>query len=402
MGIGKNNPATALDVNGVVTATGFAGSGAPLMFSTTDNQPLEFKVNSQRALRLEPNAAGAPNLIGGAVVNFVAPGVLGATIAGGGAANYAGLEFPNSVAANFGSIGGGTLNTIQENGGYSTIGGGYANIIQPNASYSTIGGGRQNTIRTNAYYATIGGGYYNIIQTDVSFSTIGGGYDNTIQPNATYSTIGGGNQNTILPDGDYGMIPGGYGNAATNLAFAAGLRAKARHTGAFVWADSTAADFASTASNQFNIRALGGTRIVSAVDGAGNPTAGVQLAPGATSWTVLSDRNAKKNFVPVDGVAVVRKLAAMPISAWNYKWEDDRGTPHIGPLAQDFKSAFYPGRDDTGITTLEFDGVALAAIQGLHQLAQEKDARIHRLEADLAELKTLVKQLVEQSKSGAQ
>ena len=126
------------------------------------------------------------------------------------------------------------------------------------------------------------------------------------------------------------------------------------------------------------------------------------MAPGATSWTVLSDRNAKKNFVPVDGVAVVRKLAAMPISAWNYKWEDDRGTPHIGPLAQDFKSAFYPGRDDTGITTLEFDGVALAAIQGLHQLAQEKDARIHRLEADLAELKTLVKQLVEQSKSGAQ
>ena len=28
-------------------------------------------------------------------------------------------------------------------------------------------------------------------------------------------------------------------------------------------------------------------------------------------------------------------------------------------MAQDFKHAFYPGRDDKGISTLEFDGVEL-------------------------------------------
>jgi TolA-binding protein len=41
-------------------------------------------------------------------------------------------------------------------------------------------------------------------------------------------------------------------------------------------------------------------------------------------------------------------------------------------VAQDFKPAFYPGRDDKSITTLEFDGVALAAIQGLNQKLEDQ------------------------------
>ncbi|HSU55625.1 MAG TPA: tail fiber domain-containing protein, partial [Candidatus Dormibacteraeota bacterium] len=59
----------------------------------------------------------------------------------------------------------------------------------------------------------------------------------------------------------YATIPGGRENAATSYAFAAGRRAKANHTGAFVWADSTDADFASTGNNQFLIRAAGGVGI---------------------------------------------------------------------------------------------------------------------------------------------
>ena len=39
---------------------------------------------------------------------------------------------------------------------------------------------------------------------------------------------------------------------------------------------------------------------------------------------------------------------------------------YSGAMAQDFKAAFYPGRDDKSISTLEFDGVELAAIQGLN------------------------------------
>ena len=108
---------------------------------------------------------------------------------------------------------------------------------------------------------------------------------------------------------------------------------------------------------------------------------------------VVSDRNAKKNFQSVDTVAVLEKLAAIPIERWNYQWEKDSDVPHLGPMAQDFKGAFYPGRDDKTISMLEFDGVALAAIQGLNQKLDEKDAEIQTLKQSVAELKQLVSQL---------
>ena len=41
------------------------------------------------------------------------------------------------------------------------------------------------------------------------------------------------------------------------------------------------------------------------------------------------------------------------------------------------------GDDDTRIATIDLDGVSLAAIQGLHHLSQEKDARITALEGRL-------------------
>jgi uncharacterized coiled-coil protein SlyX len=68
-------------------------------------------------------------------------------------------------------------------------------------------------------------------------------------------------------------------------------------------------------------------------------------------------------------------------------------------MAQDFKHAFYPGRDDTTISTLEFDGVELAAIQGLNQKLAEKESEIRQqadqiqtLRQEVDELKSLVRQ----------
>jgi hypothetical protein len=69
-------------------------------------------------------------------------------------------------------------------------------------------------------------------------------------------------------------------------------------------------------------------------------------------------------------------------------------------MAQDFKGAFYPGRDDKSISTLEFDGVELAAIQGLNQKIEKqkmdlnsRDARVSVLEKEILELKEAVKRL---------
>jgi len=73
----------------------------------------------------------------------------------------------------------------------------------------------------------------------------------------------------------------------------------------------------------------------------------------------------------------------------------------MGPMAQDFYAAFGLGGSDTTITTVDPDGVALAAIQGLNeklekqieqQAAQmkEKEARINSLEDRLATLEKLL------------
>jgi hypothetical protein len=127
-------------------------------------------------------------------------------------------------------------------------------------------------------------------------------------------------------------------------------------------------------------------RFVTAVDVNGNPTAGVSVAAGGGSWSSLSDRNAKANFKPVDSEQILKRLALIPIATWNYKSQ----TPsirHIGPIAQDFSAAFKVGEDDKHITTIDSEGVALAAIQGLYKMLQQKDAEIAALRTETAILK---------------
>jgi len=111
-------------------------------------------------------------------------------------------------------------------------------------------------------------------------------------------------------------------------------------------------------------------------------TAGVQLLAGGNAWGALSDRDSKANFASVDARLVMEKLARIPISTWNYKTQD-AAIRHMGPMAQDFAAAFNVGEDDKHITTIDADGVSLAAIQGLYQIVQEKDRRISQLEAEL-------------------
>jgi hypothetical protein len=83
--------------------------------------------------------------------------------------------------------------------------------------------------------------------------------------------VGGGTGNAASGNGS--TVPGGVSNTAAGVfSFAAGRSAKANHQGAFVWADSTNADFASTANDQFLIRAAGGVGIDTA------PTAKFHIA----------------------------------------------------------------------------------------------------------------------------
>ncbi|HZV35695.1 MAG TPA: tail fiber domain-containing protein [Verrucomicrobiae bacterium] len=102
---------------------------------------------------------------------------------------------------------------------------------------------------------------------------------------------------------------------------------------------------------------------------------------------LTSDRNAKENFTPLDSKAVLEKVSAMPVTQWNYK-DDSADKKHIGPVAQDFQSAFgLNGGDDKHISVVDEAGVALAAIQGLNEKVEELNAELKHRDAENAELK---------------
>ena len=119
----------------------------------------------------------------------------------------------------------------------------------------------------------------------------------------------------------------------------------------------------------------------------------------ANGVLLTSDRNTKEHFQPVDNQAVLAKVAALPVTQWNYK-QDQADVQHIGPMAQDFQAAFQlDGGDEKHISVVDEGGVALAAIQGLNQKleadAKAKDAEIESLKQSLAELKQMVQTLAE-------
>jgi hypothetical protein len=329
-----------------------------------------------------------------------------ATIGGGGgnesSGRYSTIAGGSGNIASFthATVAGGSYNTA--NSINSTVGGGDTNSAS--GSFSTVAGGSNNRAAgfntmvaggsgnfANGDSSTIGGGLVNRAYAD--YSTIAGGNGNVAgnlnaeSRSGHYAAIGGGVLNTAA--GAFSTIPGGSSNvAAGDFSLAAGRRARidAAHAGTFLFADSTDLDFASTAANEFAVRATGGVRFVTAVDGSGNPASGVRLAPGSGSWSSLSDRNAKSNIAPVDSRAILAQLMNVPISAWSYKTQDP-SIRHIGPMAQDF-GAFGFGEDSRYISTIDANGIALAAIQGLAQIDQARADRITEQAQQIAELKS--------------
>lgn len=394
---------------------------------TTDNQPLELHINGKRVLRFESGiyyGEETANVIAGYNGNSVGTAV-GATIAGGGS-----TDNTNRATASFATVGGGRDN--EASNGWAIVCGGLSNTASGQESvvcggrenvadsmWSTIGGGGYNQITRGAWYATIAGGGSQIPSNGNLVSgrggTIGGGTLNEVF--GGYGTISGGCINQTgteagEPEYSYATVAGGYGNKATGLysvvsggkaneargdySFAAGRRAIVEGNGSFMWADSTDAGFYRTTANRFYVRSSNGVYLYTS----GDLSSGVYLSGGGTSWNTMSDKASKRNIRQVNGKEILAKLLQVPISQWSYKTQDS-SIEHIGPMAQDFYAAFGLGEDDKHINTIDPDGVALAAIQGLYEmlmdkedeiakLKKEKDAQISGLEERLAALEAAI------------
>ena len=111
------------------------------------------------------------------------------------------------------------------------------------------------------------------------------------------------------------------------------------------------------------------------VDEAGNMTITGTLTQG-------SDINRKENFEAVNFKEILDKVINLDIVKWNYINEE---ITHLGPMAQDFHQAFGLGGTDKGISAVDADGIALAAIIALSMQNEELKDRITKLESLISE-----------------
>jgi hypothetical protein len=156
-------------------------------------------------------------------------------------------------------------------------------------------------------------------------------------------------------------------------------------------------------ARELSFRTLNSVRMVILTNGNvgignNNPTNRLMVVNAycdGSTWANASDRNLKQDFALVDTRAVLEKVVALPVQQWSYQAQP--GEKHVGPVAQDFRAAFGLGADDTSIATVDADGVALAAIQGLNEKVEsgrrKAEIQIQELKAENVELKQRLEKL---------
>ncbi len=203
------------------------------------------------------NASGPNTAVGGGESNNATNAY--ATVGGGQGNNASGEGATvgggqvNSAADFYATVGGGQGNNAL--GAITTVPGGYNNSAFGPVSFVA---GSNNRAR-GAYSVVSGGGGPNDFDSNSAngnWSVVSGGRSNSA--GGDNATVGGGQSNTA--SGIYSTVPGGIENVASaSASSAAGARAKALHSGTFVWSEGTV--FSSTGVNQFLINAPGGVGI---------------------------------------------------------------------------------------------------------------------------------------------
>lgn len=433
------------DVGSGWSLTGNSGLGSGNFLGSTDQSSVVLRAGNLVAFTIVPvnSSTFAPNIVAGHASNSIGSGQNGQVIAGGGSSftncGQAGNgPCSNRISASRGTIGGGEGNEVV--GSEGVIAGGASNRANQDA---TVAGGNRN--QATGAYSSVAGGFANTASGFHSGAL--GGSSNTAASN--FATAVGGTLNCA--GGAYSVA---LGNRAKVRAATGTVDTTCTSTsgdadgdnGSFAFADSQAADFVSSGPNQFLVRADGGVLfntnalpfsgddvVIGARTATGDADAdlrwrsrsgrsgvvylsdstggffwnapnlvsgnaflttsnGASLSNGGT-WTNASSRLLKTGFADIDPGEVLRRLLSLPISTWNYVHSEEGR--HLGPMAEDFKAAFGLAGDGRSIATVDADGVALAAIQGLNAKLekaleatrrenQELKQRLERLEALLA------------------
>jgi len=110
------------------------------------------------------------------------------------------------------------------------------------------------------------------------------------------------------------------------------------------------------------------------------------------NWTAVSDRRLKRDIQPLAGT-LDKALALKPVS-FRFKNDDsDLNDKQMGFIAQDVRKQFPTLVTDGDVLTLNYAGlsvVAIGALQELHQVVEEKEARIADLTTRLERLEAVI------------
>lgn len=91
------------------------------------------------------------------------------------------------------------------------------------------------------------------------------------------------------------------------------------------------------------------------------------------------------NFALLDGESVLLGLRNVPVTTWNYIAQGE-SVRHAGAMAQDFYAAFGLGESDQLISTVDMDGITLAAVKALEARSEAQLNRIGELEEQVSTL----------------
>ena len=323
-GGGGGNSWLLLGNAGTVDGTNFIG--------TTDNVPLNFRINNRTAGRIENNATTANTFLG-----FQSGNSNGAGYNTG--IGYESLYSNTTGVANV-AIGYDALYFSQD--GHFDVAIGYDALYNNKVNAC-------NAIGYDALYANVNGYDNNAVGYLALNSNTNGGQNNAFGTLALMNNITGNNNIGI----GAGAGPNSGGLNFTN-AFGDGAITTASYSTEI---GDTVVHFCGINGAFYNVGYA--LRVgINATNGNG-----AYLTKGGV-WTNTSDRNKKENFITVNGEDILNKINELPITRWNYKGEP-ASIQHIGPMAQDFYRIFHIGNDSLSISTIDPSGIALVGIKEL-------------------------------------